>query len=98
MLTLANLIAALLTLAAYLAVAFFAQAIGARVRSLPVWAQLTCPAVLCVPYLLVALGSGIFRAQWLALYALLPVAVATLLWQAARAEYKALLARNQHPE
>jgi hypothetical protein len=86
MLTLANLIAALLTLAPYLAVAFFPQAIGARVRSLPVWAQLASPIVLCVPYLLVACGSGIFRAQWFALYALLPAAVAILLWQAAHAD------------
>jgi membrane protease YdiL (CAAX protease family) len=56
------------------------------VRSFPVWAQLAAPAVLCVPYLLVACGSGTFRAQWFALYALLPVAVATLLWQATRTD------------
>jgi len=37
---------------------------------------------LCVPYLLVAIASGIFRWGWLALYALLPVAIASLLWQA----------------
>ncbi|MGD1107872.1 MAG: CPBP family intramembrane glutamic endopeptidase [Terracidiphilus sp.] len=86
MFTPANLIAALLTLAPFLAVAFFPQAIGARVRSFPVWAQLASPAVACVPYLLVALGSGIFRVQWLALYALLPAAVAILLWQAAHAD------------
>ena len=86
MFTPANLIAALLTLTPFLGVAFFPQAIGARVRSLPVWAQLASPAVLCVPYLLVALGSGIFRVQWFALYALLPAAVAILLWQAAHAD------------
>jgi membrane protease YdiL (CAAX protease family) len=86
MFTPANLIAALLTLAPFLAIAFFPQAIGARVRSFPVWAQLAAPAVLCVPYLLVACGSGTFRAQWFALYALLPVAVATLLWQATRTD------------
>jgi hypothetical protein len=86
MFTPANLIAALLTLAPFWAIAFFPQAIGARVRSFPVWAQLAAPAVLCVPYLLVACGSGTFRAQWFALYALLPVAVATLLWQATRTD------------
>jgi membrane protease YdiL (CAAX protease family) len=86
MFTPANLIAALLTLTPFLAVAFFPQAIGARVRSLPVWARLASPALLCFPYLLVALGSGIFRAQWFALYALLPAAVAILLWQAAHAD------------
>ena len=86
MFTPANAIAALLTLAPFLAVAFFPQAIGARVRSFPVWAQLAAPAVLCVPYLLVALGSGVFRAQWLAVYALLPATVAVLLWQATHAD------------
>jgi len=86
MFTPANIIAALLTLAPFLAAALFPQAIGASVRRLPVWTQLACPAVLCVPYLLVALGSGIFRAQWFALYALLPAAIATLLWQAARTD------------
>ena len=86
MFTPANLIAALLTLAPFWAIAFFPQAIGARVRSFPVWAQLAAPAVLCVPYLLVACGSGTFRAQWFALYALLPVAAATLLWQATRTD------------
>ena len=42
-------------------------------RALPVWAQLVCPAALCVPYLLVACGSGIFRWGWFAVYAALPV-------------------------
>jgi uncharacterized protein len=86
MFTPANLIAALLTLAPFLAVAFFPQAIGAWVRRFPTWAQLAAPAVLCVPYLLVACGDGIFRVQWLALYALLPAAVAILLWQATRTD------------
>ena len=86
MFTPANLIAALLTLAPFLAVAFFPQAIGAWVRRFPTWAQLAAPAVLCVPYLLVACGAGIFRVQWLALYALLPAAVAILLWQATRTD------------
>ena len=86
MFTPANLIAALLTLAPFLAVAFFPQAIGAWVRRFPTWAQLAAPAVLCVPYLLVACGAGIFRVQWLALYALLPAALAILLWQATRTD------------
>ncbi|MGO8933380.1 MAG: lysostaphin resistance A-like protein [Terracidiphilus sp.] len=86
MLTLANLIAALLALAPYLAAAFFQKALGAFIRRLPVWAQLALPIVLCVPYLLVACGAGIFRAQWFALYALFPVAAAALLWQATRTD------------
>ncbi len=86
MFTPANLTAALLTLAPFLAVAFFPQVIAARVRRLSIWAQLSFPGLLCVLYLLVALGSGIFRAQWLAVYALLPAAIAVLLWQAACAD------------
>ncbi|HME57605.1 MAG TPA: CPBP family intramembrane glutamic endopeptidase [Terracidiphilus sp.] len=86
LITPANLIAALLALAPFLAAAFFPQWASGRARSLPLWAQLASPAVLCVPYLLVAAGGGVFRWGWFALYALLPVAVAGLLWQAGRAD------------
>jgi membrane protease YdiL (CAAX protease family) len=44
--------------------------------------RLLSPAALCVPYVLVATSQGTFRWDWFALYALLPVAVAALLWQA----------------
>ena len=80
----ANVVAALLTLLPFLAVAFFPQAAAARVRALPEWAQLTSPVLLCIPYVLVACGAGVFRWQWFTLYALLPVVIAALLWQAAR--------------
>ena len=86
MFTPANIAAALLALLPYLGVAFFPQAIAARVRSLPLWAQLTSPVLLCIPYLLVACSAGIFRWQWLAVYAALPVAIAILLWQASRVD------------
>ncbi|MGA3160018.1 MAG: CPBP family intramembrane glutamic endopeptidase [Terracidiphilus sp.] len=81
-----NSIAALLALAPFLAAAFFAQWAAGRARLLPVWAQLASPAVLSVPYLLVACGGGVFRWGWFALYALLPVAVAGLLWDARRTD------------
>jgi hypothetical protein len=84
MITPSNLIAALLTLAPFLAAAFFPQWAAGRARSLPVWAQLLSPAALCVPYVLVAAAGGVFRWGWFALYALLPVVVASLLWQAGR--------------
>jgi hypothetical protein len=84
MITPANSIAALLALTPYLAAAFFPQWAAGRVRALPLWAQLASPAALCVPYLLVAVAGGVFQWGWLALYALLPVAVASLLWQAGR--------------
>ena len=79
-----NSIAALLALAPFLAAAFFPQWAAGRARKLPLWAQLASPAALCAPYLLVAVVSGVFRWGWFALYALLPVAVASLLWQAGR--------------
>jgi membrane protease YdiL (CAAX protease family) len=81
-----NVIAALLTLVPYLAVAFFPDFAAERVRALPTWARFVCPAALSVPYLLVACGAGLFRWGWFALYALLPVAIALLLGQAARVD------------
>ncbi len=56
MITPANSIAALLALEPFLAAAFFPRWAAGRARSLPLWAQLASPAVLCVPYLLVASG------------------------------------------
>jgi len=86
MITPANSIAALLALVPFLAAAFFPQWAAGRARSLPLWAQLMSPAVLSVPYVLVAVAGGVFRWGWFALYALLPVAVATLLWDAGRTD------------
>jgi membrane protease YdiL (CAAX protease family) len=81
-----NLMAALLALTPFLAAAFFPQWAAGRAHSLPVWAQLVSPVALSVPYVLVAVGGGVFRWGWLALYALLPVAVASLLWDAGHAD------------
>lgn len=83
MITPANLIAAILTLIPLLAVAFFPELAAARVRGFPIGAQLLCPAGLCVPYVLVTCAAGMFHWGWFAVYALLPVAIASLLWQAA---------------
>jgi hypothetical protein len=82
MITPANTIAALLTLIPLFAAAFFAQPVAGCARSLPGWAQILCPAILTVPYILVTCAAGQFRWGWFALYVLLPVAVAGLLWQA----------------
>jgi hypothetical protein len=90
LITPANVMAALLALTPFLTAAFFPQWAAGRARLLPLWAQLASPAFLSVPYLLVALGGGVFRWGWLALYALLPVAVAGLLWDAERVD------KNQH--
>ena len=80
LITPANVIAALLALAPYLAVAFFPERMAAGVRSLPLWIWLCGPALLCLPYVLVSTAAGNFRWAWLGLYAGLPVAVAMLLW------------------
>lgn len=86
LLTPTNLLAALLTLAPYLAAAFFPQAMAARVRVMPLWVQLAAPAALSLSYVLVARGSGVFHWSWLLLYAALPVIVAAFLHQASRAD------------
>jgi uncharacterized protein len=78
-----NVAAAAIVLAPYLAVAFRGQAIGTRVRAFPIWAQIAAPALLSIPYLLVAWGAGKFNWGWFALYTTLPVAIAALLRQAA---------------
>jgi hypothetical protein len=80
----ANVLAALLTLIPFLAVAFFPEPMGARVRRLPLAARLFLPAALCIPYILVTAAAGDFHWQWCGLYAALPVCIAVLLWQAAQ--------------
>jgi membrane protease YdiL (CAAX protease family) len=82
MITPANLIAALLTLIPLLAAAFFPQRVAGWARVLPVWAQILCPAALSIPYVLVTCAASDFHWGWLALYVVLPAAVASLLWQA----------------
>ncbi len=67
-----NVIAALLTLVPYLVVAFFSRSAAACVRAWPTWVRFACPVVLCIPYLLVACGAGMFRWGWFALYARCP--------------------------
>jgi len=82
----ANLAAALLTLIPFLAVAFYPRATANCVRGLSAGARVAAPAVLCIPYVLVAIGGHVFRWEWLAVYALLPVAVAALLRQEQHAD------------
>jgi hypothetical protein len=79
-------IAALLTLIPCLTEAFFPAKLASATKRFPTSVRLFVPAVLCVPYLLVACSSGIFHWSWLALYALLPVAVSTLMLQATRVD------------
>jgi uncharacterized protein len=82
----ANVIAALLLLAPYLAIGFFSDRLVPRVRALPLGVRLAAPSLLCVPYVLVAFSSGVFTFGWLVVYAIVPVLVAVLLWDAGRAD------------
>jgi membrane protease YdiL (CAAX protease family) len=77
-----NVVAAVLTLAPMLIAAFFARRVAGCARRLPGWGQVGCPALLCVPYLLVTRAAGDFRCGWLTVYLLTPVAVAGMLWWA----------------
>jgi membrane protease YdiL (CAAX protease family) len=86
MLTPANFLAAFFLLAPLAGAGFWAERVIVRVRRLPLWAQLLAPALLSVPYVLVAWPGGSLRIGWVALYALLPVGIACLLWQARRAD------------
>jgi membrane protease YdiL (CAAX protease family) len=72
-------VAAALALAPYLAAGFLPERVAGFLGKLPHWAQILCPSLLCVPYLLVSVSRGTFSWAWFALYAVLPVVIATLL-------------------
>lgn len=82
----AMVVAAALTLAPLVAAAFFSTRLSAWVERLPLPLRVLSPAALCVPYVLVTVSRGRFCWEWFALYALLPVAVCALLWQARLAD------------
>jgi membrane protease YdiL (CAAX protease family) len=86
MLTPPNVIAAILTLIPFLAAAFFGKSLQARTQALPTAVRLLRPIVLCAPYAIVTIAAGDFHWGWLLLYALIPIAVATLMHQAAQAD------------
>jgi uncharacterized protein len=83
-LTLANVLAALLTLVPFFAIAFCPERMTTRVESLPLGVRLLGPVLLCVPYILVTAAAADFHWVWCALYAALPVCIAVLLGQAAQ--------------
>ena len=80
------MVAAILTLLPLFGAGFFPAAALQLRTKLPKSALLLGPAALCLPYLLVALSFGSFSWVWLALYALLPIAIACLLDQARTAD------------
>ena len=78
-------VAALLTLLPFLFAAFWSFEVHAAER-LPIVVRIVRPAVLCVPYALVAISYGQFRWGWFALYLLLPVVISWLLYRASVAD------------
>jgi membrane protease YdiL (CAAX protease family) len=63
-----------------------AERVARRVERWPVVVRVCLPALLVVPYAMVAISQHMFRWGWFALYAALPVAIAWLLAQAAAAD------------
>ena len=86
MFTSANIVAAILTLIPFFAAAFFGKSLSNLTQTPRTVIQLLSPAVLCVPYILVTVSAGDFSWRWLAVYALLPVAIAALLHRARLAD------------
>lgn len=84
------LAAALLLVAPMLAAGSCPALVEKLARWLPRKLQVVAPAVLCIPYALTAASFGIFSWGWLAVYTVLPVAIAFLLDQA-RSEDKSRL-------
>jgi membrane protease YdiL (CAAX protease family) len=82
LLTPSTVTAALLLLAPFLYAAFAPERFARVVQALPLRLRLTLPAVLVVPYMLVGTSGGIYRKFGLLLYAVLPVAIAVLLFRA----------------
>src|ERR1700756_5006494 len=81
----AAVVAALLTLSPFLLAAFWPFSVEA-VQRVPIAARIALPAVLCVPYGMVAVSYGRFQWGWFALYLLLPVAITLLLYRASVAD------------
>jgi membrane protease YdiL (CAAX protease family) len=63
-----------------------AERVARAVERLPAPLRLGLPALLVTPYAMVSISQHMFRWEWFALYAALPVAIAWLLMQAAAAD------------
>jgi len=84
-----EIVAAAILLLAPLFYAGFAPDHFATIATrLPRVGRVATPALLSIPYALVALSFGVLRWEWLALYALLPVGLAFLLDQARNVDAK----------
>jgi membrane protease YdiL (CAAX protease family) len=79
----AVLVAELVPAAAF---GFAAERVARTIGSWPVAVRIALPALLVAPYGVIAITHQVFRWQWFALYALLPIAMAGLLARAAVAD------------
>lgn len=75
-----------LELAPAVAFACAAERVAQAIERWAVLVRVSVPALFAVPYALVALSQHMFRWEWFALYALLPVAITLLLMRAAVAD------------
>ncbi len=82
----AIVLAAVLLLIPLLGAGFFPSLVDRLAEVPPTWSRVLFSALLAIPYMLVASSAGVFRWDWCALYALLPVAVGGLLWRARHAD------------
>jgi len=73
-------------LAPAVAFGFAQERVAGVVGRWPRWLRLVAPALIVVPYAALALSRDMFRWEWFALWAILPVAMAWLLEQAAVAD------------
>lgn len=89
-LTIPIIIAAALTLLPYFTAAFFPHhfrfAVTTHAERLHPILRILRPAFLCIPYALVAWSTHTFHWIWLAVYAIVPVAIAGLMWNARLAD------------
>src|SRR5271156_4415919 len=65
---------------------FAAERLARTVGCWPRLARILLPSLLSLPYVAIAASQHIFRWEWCALYATLPVVIAWLLMQAAAAD------------
>ena len=79
-----TVVAAIFALAPLFLFGFAGQRCVEALCQLPLVTQLSLPAALVVPYLLICGPRHLFRISWFGLYLLLPVAVAAVLWLASR--------------
>lgn len=65
---------------------FFHDRTVRPIRQWPEWLRISAPALLVLPYVAISVSQQMFRWDWFALYAALPVLIAWLLAQAARVD------------